>query len=74
MSVLAVWFALVLFLEVACRIFEEVTSLVESWELSQVSPCHVVNSTRKWRRAGFQETKLRSVYKIMDVSILKLCW
>ena len=36
------WFALVLFLEVACRIFEEVTSLVESWELSQVSPCHVV--------------------------------
>ena len=38
---LAVWVALVLFLEVAGRIFEEVTSLVESWELSQVSPCHV---------------------------------
>lgn len=34
---LVVWFALVLFLEVACRFLEEVTSLVESWELSQVS-------------------------------------
>lgn len=37
MSVLAVWLALVLFLEVACRFGEEVTSWVESWELSQVT-------------------------------------
>lgn len=35
---LAVWLGLVLFLEVACRFVEEMTSWVESWELSQVKP------------------------------------
>lgn len=65
--VLAVWLALVWlalvwcgwFLEMACRFGWEVSSLVEGWELSQVSCVMLCGSTRKWRRAGFQETKLR---------------
>lgn len=40
---MAVWLGLVLLLEVAYRFGEEVTSWVESWELSQAgNPCHAV--------------------------------
>ena len=57
------------------QVLEEVTSLGESWELSQVSLCHVVTQ-QKMEESGFpgDKAEMRSVYKIMDVSILKLCW
>lgn len=74
--VLAVWFALVLFLEIAGRILDRVTSWVWGLTTESGKPCHVVTppengGERVSRRRSWDE---RSVYKIMDVSILKLCW